>query len=349
MKVLCKKFDCALYFIITGWKNVFEHLGYEWKWWNPAEKCAFDIFNEYEPNIYIGTTYNIDRAEIKCIIARPNMKVVFKVNNWGSTDNEIDRKIYPIGIADQPEKDLICDLRQKCGKPDFLFNFYHPSQMDQIMGDWDKNGVSTISMQQAADIYTYLPHTQFNKSLQCDIAFIGGYWSFKSSGIDPYLRPITYPVGKYNIKLFGNSIWPYPQYCGTIPIEREKELYQSAIICPNFFEPHAIFFPELNERVFQLAISKAFCINTPAIGLKDIYTQYENIIANDPLHFEDLVHMYWINPELRQNSIDLCYNTIVKNHTYNNRISNLLFSLGYEEESKKCLELKDEYLESYSE
>ena len=60
MKILSARFSNALYYIIDGWKDVFDRLGHEWLWW-PPEKPAFDMFDEFEPDIFIGTT-DIDRA-----------------------------------------------------------------------------------------------------------------------------------------------------------------------------------------------------------------------------------------------------------------------------------------------
>ena len=50
--------------------------------------------------------------------------------------------------------------------------------------------------------------------LASDMAFIGGYWSYKAQVLDKWLLPLCNSDFNYNIKIFGNQPWPCPQYCG---------------------------------------------------------------------------------------------------------------------------------------
>lgn len=330
MRILCTEFSCAPYFIFRGWQNVLEAAGHQWTWWK-KDKSAFDIFSEVNPDVFIGTTYNLDRATIKCITNRPNLKVVLKGNNWGPSDRDIDKTIYPIGIADQKEKDIVLELKQKTGKPDLVCNYYHKNRMEYTMGDWDTNGITTIDMQPAADLYSLFPLAKPVESLKSDIAFVGGYWGYKSRNMDKYLLPLCTPVGKYNVKLFGNQLSPYPQYIGYASESLTKSLYSSSTICPNINEPHATDYGfELNHRVFQLAASRAFCIHDPVSSLSDVFTNNEMVVGSTPEHFEDLVKLYLRSPDSRLDSIDNCFNTVISNHTYHHRVSNLLSILGYD-------------------
>ena len=335
MKILCTEFPCAGHFILTGWKNVLEHMGHTWHWWSPKQKSAFDAFSEVKPDIFIGTTYGLDRAIIKCLGNNPNTLVVLKANNWGKADNDIDPKEYPIGIADDKEKCIILELKKQIGKPDLIFNYYHKNHMEYTMGSWEEAGISTIDMQPAADLYSLWPLGIFDQNLQSDIAFVGGYWGYKAKNLDKYLLPICTPVGKYNVKIFGNQSWPYPQYFGTIDDASIKNLYASTTICPNIDEPHATDFGfELNHRIFQLAASKAFCISNPVKGISDVFNKDEMVVADDPEHFADLVHNFIVNPDMRLKHINECFSTVIQNHTYHHRIINLLNRLGHKDEFK---------------
>ena len=129
MKILSCEFPNALYYIIKGWKDVFDRLGCEWVWWPPG-KPAFDMFDEFEPDIFIGTT-DIDRATAKCIADRPHMKVVLKGRNWGPSDEYIDTDAYPIEVANAEERGKILELKNSCGKPDLVFNLYHEKRMEE--------------------------------------------------------------------------------------------------------------------------------------------------------------------------------------------------------------------------
>ncbi len=313
---------------------------------NPNEP-ALDAFNEFEPDIYIGATYEITRALAKAIEARPNLKVIMKGNNWGPSNSEIDTKRYPIGIATDKELHDVATLKQLTNRPDLILNFYHISRYVDTMAFWNgKMGIGLVEGLPAADIFNYKP-VQPDESLKCDIAFAGGYWPYKAINLDRYILPLCYPVGKYNIKIVGNQPWPVPQYMGGASNQVVEAMFASATICPNVSEPHANAFGfEVNERVFKLAATKAFCISDDVASLReDIFTNNEMVIADDPEHFHDLVHNFIINPQLRDESIEACYNTVMKSHTYCHRVSNVLNALGMSEDGAKALALLEKHNE----
>jgi len=90
-----------------------------------SKKAAFDAFDEFEPDIFIGQTYQLDRAVLKCIKARPHMKVVLRASDWGDMQEDIDLEKYPILVANQEEIDTVAKLKEETGKPDFVYNHYH--------------------------------------------------------------------------------------------------------------------------------------------------------------------------------------------------------------------------------
>ena len=73
----------AHFFIRKGWARAFSYAGHETILWDIKTKNAFDAFDELEPDLFIGQTYNIDESLIKCISARPEMKVIMKAPDWG--------------------------------------------------------------------------------------------------------------------------------------------------------------------------------------------------------------------------------------------------------------------------
>lgn len=338
MKILCQNFSNALYFIFEGWRQVFIHTGHEWRWMQAGE-APIDVFNEYEPDIYIGTTYDIDRATFKAIAARPNLKVVLKGSNYGPQTDEIDLVKFPIVNANEKELETMKRLKGETGRPDTVFNFYHINRYPGTMEYWkSKLGIDLVEGLPAADIFNYKPVAP-RPELQCDIAFVGGYWPYKGINLQKYIFPLCYPIGKYNVKIFGNQPWPLPQYLGNANTDTVEALFSSATICPNISEPHANEFGfEVNERVFKLAANKAFCINDPIASLnEDIFLDNELVIAQDPTHFQDLVSLFIKNPGLRQKHIDACYRNVMDNHTYINRMVNLLNVLKLEDEATKIV------------
>ena len=68
----------AHYFIRQGWARAFSYAGHEAILWDINTKNAFDAFDEFEPDLFIGQTYNVNSAIFKCIKLRPNMKVIIQ-------------------------------------------------------------------------------------------------------------------------------------------------------------------------------------------------------------------------------------------------------------------------------
>ena len=365
MKILSLHYTNAFAHITNGWKNALLATGHQWGWMD-GDKPAFDAFSEFEPDIFSGTTYDLDRATIKCIKERPNLIVVLKAQNWGPLDEVIqgggssparidgasaqevnEARIkheakYPIGISNEKEQEMICTLREQVDNKIVLHNFYHEKRMPDTMGYWNDHGIDTIGMQPAADHFVHKPVHSVD-FLQSDMSFIGGYWKYKGQNLDQYITPLCYPVGKYNIKIFGNQLWPVPQYMGPIEEYLVNHVFCSSKICLNVSEPHANEFGfEVNERVFKLAACKCFCISDYIASLvEDIFVDGEMPTAKTPEEFHEKIEFYLDNPELREEHADKCYNTVMKSHTYCHRIANLLNKVGLDDEAGKCLEIID--------
>jgi len=357
MKFLVSQFSNALYFITLGWKNALTPC--EWQPWDRKVKSTFDAFSEFEPDVFIGHSTEIDRALTKCVKARPKMKVVLKAGNFGPINEKIDPEEYPIHLADQEEFKKVADFVDAVGSDRVvLFNFYHPKRMEETMGFWREQGIPTISQQPAADVTLYYPE-DMDVDLHCDVAFVGGYWPYKARQIDPYLLPLCHPVGKYNIKIFGNQPWPVPQYMGTCAIDMERALYNAATVCVNISEPHANKFGfELNERVFKLSACKAFWISDPVTTLtEDVFRDHKAIIADTPEDFHHLIDKYTVTGlfqmaehERLHTMLDVanyCYRTVVNNHTYYHRMIALMQVLGLDEKAGQVNEVYTEWLKKW--
>ena len=64
----------AHYYIRLGWGRAFEASGHKVYIWDIASKPAFDAFDEFEPDLFMGQTYNLNDAVYKCIKNRPHLK-----------------------------------------------------------------------------------------------------------------------------------------------------------------------------------------------------------------------------------------------------------------------------------
>ena len=183
---------------------------------------------------------------------------------------------------------------------------------------------------------------QYREELACDLGFVGGYWPYKGIIIDQYLMPLLHPVGKYNVKIFGNQPWPASQYCGLIQDHLVKDLFASAKICPNLSEPHAHRFGfDVNERIFKVLFAGGFCITDNVAG----YRMFGDgvVIANSPQDFKEKVDYYLKNPIEAAEIKEKGYWIIKENHTNYHRAAQIMSLLGYESEAQKILRMVDEF------
>src|SRR4051812_8003114 len=117
MRVMCSHGNCAPHYIRSGWGRVFRDCGHDFRFWKPEAKSAHDAFSEFEPDIFLGTTYEVDRAVAKCIEVRPKMKVALFASAWGEKVDKLNRDVYPLVYASSAEKARLSILKEQTGKP----------------------------------------------------------------------------------------------------------------------------------------------------------------------------------------------------------------------------------------
>lgn len=323
MKILiCNDGYHAMYYIRLGLARAFTALGHDVVMWQKDQKATHDAFDELEPDLFIGQTYNLTDSIIEAIMERPHLKVICKAGDWGM---DVNTDKYKILMATEEEKDKVLKLKEQTGQPEFLYIYYHPDYISQTHKGWIDAGISVHSIINACDVFDYTGG-QILDEFKSDICFIGGYWNYKAIEIDQYLLPIC---NKYHTKIFGNSPWPIYQYCGMIPNEYVKHAFASSLVCPNLNEPHARRYGfDINERPFKLAGNKSFIISSYVEGLEKIYPADEIIQAYEPEEFHDLIEYYVKHPDERQSYIDKAFQRTMRDHTYFNRAKDILDNLS---------------------
>lgn len=341
MKILCNFTPCGPSYVRSGWKKVFEALGHTFQFWQTDSKPAFDVFSEFEPDVYIGTTYETTRAIAKCIAARPHMKVAMFASAWSdAVDKEIDKQKYPIVVASEQEKRILADLKEKTGKPDFVFIHASGQYLDLTMNGWPSIGITAVGILNAADIYVYYPKPP-KPELVCDVGFCGGYWGYKSRNLNTHILPLCHPQSALNVKIFGNQQWPVAQFLGLIQDQNVSHLFSSAKVCPSVSEPHSTDFGfDCIERPFKVMASGGFCVSDYVHEFTTLYKSDEFLMQPDAASFIDAVKYFIRNPEQRDGWIERgCVRTLIE-HTYHDRVAQMLNEFGMVTESQRALALK---------
>ena len=189
-----------------------------------------------------------------------------------------------------------------------------------------------------ADVQEYLKPNH-DSSLSCDIGFVGGYWPYKGIVIDSYLTPLCHPIGKYNIKIFGNQPWAgVNQYCGHIQDDKVKDLFASASICPNLSEPHAHEYGfDINERCFKVLCAGGFCISDNVSSIKKIFDGNGVVFADSPDDFRAKIDYYLDNEEERLEVSRIGREFVLNNHTNFHRVAEMLSYFGCTKESNDII------------
>lgn len=332
----------AFYYIRLGYARVFSSMGHEVALWDINNKPAMDVFDEFQPDLFMGQSYNLNRSIVNAIKERPWTKVIMKAGDWGSLSNQIPND-YQILKASEQEKRFVLDLYNTTKKPDFLHIYYHPDYIDDTHGFWKNEGVPVQSLMLAADIFEYT-NGEKRPEFESDITYVGGYWEYKAQVLNKYLVPLCYTTD-YNIKIFGNSVWPVPQYCGFLQPELTSDALASATICPQLHEPHSQEFGfDMSERTFKLLADKCFVISDYVEGLAKLFNNDEIIFAKTPKEFEEKVDHYLSKPYERIRHVVKGFDKVIHEHTYFNRVAKIFECLNIPSEANRCRDLHKEYL-----
>lgn len=342
-----------------GLINVFRALGHTVIDWDFKAINPFDMFTLAEKDdpldLFIGQTYNANRAVCKNIEARPNLRVLMQCSTWGSILKEINLEEYPILVPTEDEKRLISSLASV--HPGIVvYQNYAEDRVADCLGGWNETGVRPVSNLNAADYFIYnrgVPRKEF----QCDVAYIGGRWPYKGNNIDKVILPLlnerTAPLindRKIQCHIYGNQGFQgIAQYRGFAKDEDMKDIFASAVCCPNVSEPHSNRWGfDVVERPFKVALAGGFCILDNVRSLIDSYIVDGGCILPVYNSYKDLYDMIECaieHPEIREAGIKNAYEHTLRNHTYFNRVMDLFDHLNMTKESDQCFDLHQQIVE----
>jgi len=335
----------AHYYQRMAWSNAFQACGFQVGFWDIGNTPAFDVFDKFEPDIFMGQAYNLDDATIKCIKERPHLKVALRAGDWGDQTKEIDHEKFNILTTTTKEVKMLEELKNQTGQPEFIHIHYAPEAIAHTHQYYWNIGIKPVSLMMCADTFSY-SNAKFDPELECDIGFVGGFWPYKGQVIEPYLFPVLHPLNKYRTKIFGNQPWRVNQYCGVISDNKTKDLFVSAKICPNLSEPHAQAYGfDINERIFKILYAGGFCISDNVEGYKMFGDGI--VIADSPKDFREKIEYHLNTDEGRMLMPEIMYKgqKIVKeNHTGFHRVAQILNEFGYSEEAFSLLNQYSNFL-----
>jgi spore maturation protein CgeB len=328
MKTLILAGEGAIQRVRIGYANAMGHIGFQCIVWHPnSGKPVFDIFNEFEPEVVMCGTWEIDRALFKNLMKRPYIKVILWGSNWGSMDKLID-KSDPVLMATEQEKEYVRQVKQN-NKIEKIFSYYHSNWVKRTHNHWQELGLTPVGLPLAADLLTY-KRTDPLPNLRCDLSFIGGYWPYKAINLDKFLLPLCYPDEKLKVKIFGWGNWPVAQHLGSLDDSLISNLFASSTVNVNVFEPLAQKYGfDVNERCYKILAAGGFCVSEYCeSAAEDIFSGNEVVFAKTPREFKEQVKYYVRHPEDRLPYIERGIQAVRKTHNYFLRLESMMNQVG---------------------
>ncbi len=160
--------------------------------WYCKNVTPLDVIDSFDPDVFLGQSYNLTSGLLKCIYERPHLKIGLRAGDWGSYQyTPEDRVLY----CSQQEVDILAKLKEQTGQPNFVHIHYPQDAVNQTHNKFREVGIEPISLMMCADTSDY-EGAVVEDELKCDIGFVGGFWPYKGQVIEPYLFPLLHPVGK---------------------------------------------------------------------------------------------------------------------------------------------------------
>ncbi len=338
MRILVTEGLSANAVIRRGWINAFRSAGHEAVAWNPKTKPALDMFFEFTPQLFIGSTFDLDRATVKALAKSPLTKIVLNANEW-SRDGT--RSQFPIDYASDDEKRNVGSLRD-LGREVLIKAQYAQRFMERTHGGWRSLGCDLFGLMLGADTNEFYPAAP-NEIYRSDVSIVSGSWKYKNENLHPYLMPLAYPFAKLRLKLFGQG-WGLPQSFGRIPDQDARALYASSLISANIYEPHSVALGiDVNSRLYQVPSSLGFQISQRVDSAeKDVFTNGEVVFVDSPAEFRDKLDHFQKNPAERIPYIERASDVVWQHHTSLHRAAAILGIVGFVEEANKLINIADQ-------
>ena len=324
----------AHFFERMSWANAFNAAGIQCVVYDCKKLKAFDVFDKFSPDIFIGQLYNMDEATIKCLEERPHVKFALRAGEY-----RMEKMPNEILQVTHSEIATLERMIKRIGRPEYIYTHYLQEDIEKTHHLFTDNyGIKLVGIPMSGDILAYGNAVE-KDYLRCDIGFVGGYWPYKGLIIDQYLTPLLCNFHMH-VKIFGNQLWPHVnQYCGMLDDEDVKNLFVSAKICPNLSEPHAHTYGiDVNERAFKILAAGGFVIMDNVAAAKKIF-QDGVVFADDPIDFEEKIQFYLKeeNREERERIAKKGREIVLKSHTNFHRASLILESFGDIKNAAKIL------------
>jgi hypothetical protein len=214
--------------------------------------------------------------------------------------------------------------RVRESRPRFVFAPVPPSAL-QFYEDWARDGHRVESVLQACDAARYTPGPTDARFEGIRIAYVGGYWPYKSRQYEKYLRPY-----ESSLTVYGYDAWPYSGYAGRLAEGDEAPLYRTACLCPALSEPHAEVMGDIVERVYKILGCGGVAVTDVVPFYREVFTADELLVPRSIDEYHNMVADVLRNPSVADAYRQRGVQAIHERHTYAHRAAQILRLLDFD-------------------
>jgi hypothetical protein len=189
--------------------------------------------------------------------------------------------------------------------------------------EWAKRGQRLVSLPLACDTTRYFPRADDKRFTDVQMAFVGGYRTYKNIQYDKYLKPY-----EDILRVYGYDRWPYTGYSGLLADDDERVLYQNACVCPALSEPHAELMGDIVERAFKVMGSGGLAVTDLIPGYREFFTPDELLVPGSVEEYHAMVRQVLTDNDFNRRYREKGYQATLARHTYAHRARTILDCLG---------------------
>ncbi len=325
--------------IYNGYKNAFTDLGHEWRVLTAGTSLE-ETLAEYSPDILMTCLSPfylkyLDIDLIRQVKKKSGLKVFVNIPQWNSPLHKT--RINETPSLSKNSKHLVLI------KSGFYDVFYNVSeQWDPAMDGFERvTGYKYHTVPLAAD--KMVLRKMFDETWQADISFVGTNLPQKRQFFNEYVFPLK---SKYRLKMYGQD-WSWHdralgwvqkggQYFNVpliksirkpkLELEDEAKIYSSSVVSINVHEDYQRKYgADCNERTFKIPLCGGFEITDDIACIRNYFKDGEEIvIAKNKYDWFEKIDYYVRNPEKRLPIIEAGRKNVLAEHTYHNRVRQLL-------------------------
>jgi spore maturation protein CgeB len=325
--------------IYHGYRNAFLDLGHEFQPFTLDHRLD-EVLQHYRPDLFITASHSFYRRQLDYALLRrfrnEGLRVLVKIDFWDSPLSAL-RINEAKSLKDEPR---IVDMIASGELGDF---FFHVVEQDdpRMAGFSERTGRPFYTVPLAADRIALKP--AFDPRFDADISYVGTSLPEKRA----FFKEHVFPLGRrHTLRIYGQDwsrldrslawVQRAGQYLNIKPLARlrkprlqledEARIYASSKVSINVHEEYQRRFGgDCNERTFKIPFCGGFEV-VDQVACLDRYFERgrELAVASTGGEWVDMVEHYLRHPEARASMIDAGRQRVARDHTYHNRVAQLL-------------------------